>query len=270
MDYIAHHGIKGMRWGVRNWQNPDGSLTEEGRKRYGVGLSKAKNIAKTIGVMAKYSDAGYAVSTAKRKASRNLNFAKSKANRKTDALKKSFDKSLNNARSVYRSKSDSIKKDVSRNVSRKLNKASIDANILKREFDASARKSVNSIMRLLDSNTAEAARLKSYVDSDKFKRLQSTTLSNLRKQKDYAARKAAGVAYLQKRYDLNWTAKAFSTNRYEFRDSVGDLYRYYKTSKRRGLNGAAETYDDKIKKWLDVQRYNLESTKTLWNRARGR
>lgn len=29
-----HHGIKGMKWGVRRYQNPDGSLTAEGQKRY--------------------------------------------------------------------------------------------------------------------------------------------------------------------------------------------------------------------------------------------
>lgn len=34
-DYISHHGILGQKWGVRRYQNPDGSLTEEGRKRYG-------------------------------------------------------------------------------------------------------------------------------------------------------------------------------------------------------------------------------------------
>ncbi len=33
-DSLAHHGIKGMRWGVRRYQNPDGSLTADGRKRY--------------------------------------------------------------------------------------------------------------------------------------------------------------------------------------------------------------------------------------------
>lgn len=32
--WIAHHGIKGQKWGVRRYQNLDGSLTELGRKRY--------------------------------------------------------------------------------------------------------------------------------------------------------------------------------------------------------------------------------------------
>ena len=32
-DYLYHHGIKGMQWGVRRYQNPDGSLTAAGKKR---------------------------------------------------------------------------------------------------------------------------------------------------------------------------------------------------------------------------------------------
>lgn len=31
---LYHHGIKGQRWGVRRYQNEDGTLTEAGKKRY--------------------------------------------------------------------------------------------------------------------------------------------------------------------------------------------------------------------------------------------
>lgn len=31
---LSHHGIKGQKWGVRRFQNEDGSLTAEGKQRY--------------------------------------------------------------------------------------------------------------------------------------------------------------------------------------------------------------------------------------------
>lgn len=31
---LQHHGVKGQKWGVRRFQNSDGSLTNEGRRRY--------------------------------------------------------------------------------------------------------------------------------------------------------------------------------------------------------------------------------------------
>ena len=33
-DELKHYGIKGMKWGVRRFQNSDGSLTADGKKRY--------------------------------------------------------------------------------------------------------------------------------------------------------------------------------------------------------------------------------------------
>lgn len=31
--YLSHYGIKGQKWGVRRYQNKDGSLTHEGKIR---------------------------------------------------------------------------------------------------------------------------------------------------------------------------------------------------------------------------------------------
>lgn len=38
--YLEHHGIKGQKWGIRRFQNKDGSLTKDGKARYGNGKTK--------------------------------------------------------------------------------------------------------------------------------------------------------------------------------------------------------------------------------------
>lgn len=57
-DWLMHHGIKGQKWGIRRYQNPDGTLTAEGRERYGY---SEYNKQKVYDDISKKRDISYAM-----------------------------------------------------------------------------------------------------------------------------------------------------------------------------------------------------------------
>lgn len=89
-DELCHFGIKGMKWGIRRYQNEDGSLTPAGKARYNDGTSSGENasasstseVAKTKPsniierhrqkLVDKYMEKGYSEEAAKTMASQRM------------------------------------------------------------------------------------------------------------------------------------------------------------------------------------------------------
>ena len=48
---LMHYGVKGMKWGIRRYLNPDGTLTTKGKKRYSESNRYTTKNGETVDIM---------------------------------------------------------------------------------------------------------------------------------------------------------------------------------------------------------------------------
>lgn len=99
MEYeFCHSGIKNMKWGVRRYQNPDGSLTPAGRIRYGVGKAREKSASGAKAKVASSKDQERAAARAKRiearKAKKDARIAEKNARKEAERKREQDAKEL--------------------------------------------------------------------------------------------------------------------------------------------------------------------------------
>lgn len=59
-NHVCHYGIKGQKWGVRRYQNEDGTLTPAGKKRKIELSDNQKKAARILGIIAASALVSYA------------------------------------------------------------------------------------------------------------------------------------------------------------------------------------------------------------------
>lgn len=159
-DSLMHHGIKGMKWGQRKYQNSDGSLTILGKYRYGRNSRYINSLRKEASDHATRNER---LAAAYRKSAADLRARGSQEARKIGYDKKTADKAakiLANQRDRYAKMGEDIAKNL-RGYDTKLSQIDPSAQSYK-----DTKKLVKNILAESAKNMANT--MNSYVDSDEY------------------------------------------------------------------------------------------------------
>ena len=103
-EYLSHHGIKGQKWGIRRFQNPDGTLTTAGKQRRSEGgTEKKKPNSKVLKEVGKTALVAGSVAAAAYLYSKNSDAV-------NDAIAKALNKPVDKIGGLQKKGSDYVKK----------------------------------------------------------------------------------------------------------------------------------------------------------------
>lgn len=276
-DYIQHHGILGQKWGVRRFQNADGSLTSRGRKRYDVGPAEEKTLKRAtaaggfVGGLATLG-AKRGVAAVKKAKESNKKYAEEKTFKRdgplTYAGKERHDSTRQTSNNSYdHSKSQVSEKAIS--LGAKLATDLMSLNFVGAAVDV-GKAVYNQTYATINNKRIEGRNSKGDIDTktgfhkkDREYSKKEDMKSVNPSFKDFNQNSKSNCMLCTITYDLRRKGYAVSANKASYGYTSDDLTRWYPKVKTKTIDAGIQSQTSKTNSKLETNKLRKDLSKTL-------